>query len=46
MPQSVQKWLEAGYGHFAKGGPDGVQIEKLAFKYKTAVSAKMEFRNH
>lgn len=46
MPQSIQKWIETGYELFAKEGPDDVQIEKPAFKYKTAVSAQMQFRNH
>jgi AcrR family transcriptional regulator len=30
MPESFQKWLEKGYELFAKDGPDGFQIEKLA----------------
>jgi hypothetical protein len=42
MPQSIQKWLEAGYELFSKEEPGSVQIEKLAFKYKTAVSAQMQ----
>jgi len=42
MPKSFHKWLEAGYELFSKEEPDGIQIEKLAFKYKTAVSAKMQ----
>jgi AcrR family transcriptional regulator len=30
MYGSLKKWIEAGYGLFAKEGPDGIQVEKLA----------------
>jgi AcrR family transcriptional regulator len=32
LPESVQKWVEAGYELLAQEGPEGVQVEKLARK--------------